>query len=202
MRWFALVVLFVSADAYAQRSRKVDFHLALYGMTTFQGTLEVDGVREAPWHDRDLPRGIGGGARAGISVPYARAALQAEIVPINARGAEGRHRATSVSLWLAARYPFVISERVVVEPYLGGGAGVALYDTRANGTGTMLDGRALYAVLGCTTKMGKVGTFVEVGWRRFDVRGIRDERFSPPVRDLTEVSFNQGIARVGVEVDF
>lgn len=163
------IAMVAKAHAQAPPVQNVDVHFAAYALGGFGGRLvaEQGGTKASA----DLPMSIGGGARGGITVPYARVLLQAEVSPVKPKGARDRHRATTVSLFIAVRHRVPLTSTRALEPYLGIGGGVALYDVDS----AIWSGRALQASLGLNLFFDRFGGFVEVGWQRFDLGGVPDD---------------------------
>lgn len=179
--------------------QRVDVQFAAYGLLGFGGPIiaELDGSKRSA----DLPASFGGGARIGIVVPHASVLLQAEVSPVKPKGAMDRHRATSVSLILAVRHRMRLRvENMFIEPYVGIGAGVALYDT----TSTVVSGIALQSSVGLTVYFRWFGAFAELGWQRFNLGGFpEDGSIFPGMRPGThaDIHFDRAQARIGLLVE-
>lgn len=189
------MTLAVPVDAQAPPVQRVDVQFSGYGLGGFGGRIRATnaGTRVSA----DLPASFGGGARAGIIVPHAGVALQAEVSPIKPKGARERHRTTSVLLIIAGRHRVRLGEDTAIEPYVGIGAGVALYDFDT----TIVSGRALQASIGLNLFFRWFGGFVELGWQRFDLGGFPDdESVFPEWRPgtNTDIHFNRAQVRIGL----
>lgn len=200
----ALTLVFVIAaalrvDAQAPPVQRVDVQFAAYGLLGFGGPIVAQ--RGGTLSTADLPASFGGGARVGIVVPHASVLLQAEVTPLKPEGAMDRHRATTVSLLLVGRHRMRLRvEDMFIEPYLGIGAGVALYDTDS----IVVSGIALQASVGLTVYFGIFGAFVEVGYQRFNIGGVPEDGSIFTTMATTpnlDLHFNRAQARVGLLVE-